>query len=103
MVKARQKIHGKFRSQHIREYLQGHPNPEDRTTQVVVDAMAEQGVKIKPALVTYAKISMRSRRRTRRVMDLRDAVKTLSLAKKFVQEVGGIEKAKIALDAFAEI
>jgi hypothetical protein len=98
------------KSKAIRDYVAA--NPKDGPKAVAV-ALGEQGIDVSAAFVSTVKSTAKRRKKGRRVGRPR-ATKTakagatftvseLLQAKKLSEEVGGIEKAKAAIDALAKL
>jgi hypothetical protein len=102
---------GPNKSQAIREYKSNHSGagPKD-----IAAALADQGVKVTPAFVStvLSNAKRRGKKGKRRggrpagtgaKPGRKDALSQLVLAKKMSDQFGGVEKARAALDALAQI
>lgn len=94
------------KSELIRNYKAEHP---EAGPSAIVEALAQQGVTVTPAFVST--VLSNAKRKSRRRSSRRPAagraagngVATLVQAKQFAEKLGGIEKARAALDALAKI
>jgi hypothetical protein len=94
------------KSELIRNYKQQHP---EAGPTAIVEALGQQGVKVTPAFVST--VLSNAKRKTRRRRGPRgtvarmasNGVATLVQAKQFADKLGGIDKAREALDALAKI
>lgn len=92
------------KSQAIRDYFKA--NPKAKASEVV-SALAEKGIKVSTPMVytLKARNTMGKRRKQARAAgkDISLAISGLLAAKKLVDQVGGIEQAREALDALAKL
>lgn len=94
------------KSELIRNYKQEHP---EAGPSAIVEALGQQGVKVTPAFVSTVlsnakrKARRRGGRRPQAARVAGDGVATLVQAKQFAEKLGGIDKARAALDALAKI
>lgn len=101
---------GVNKSEVVRKYLGEHPDKPPR--EVAADLTA-QGVAVSAAYVSNIKSGSKLKKKTRRVgrprktaaptNNMTDAVANLIRAKKLADELGGIQKAKEAMDALARL
>lgn len=97
------------KSQAVRDYLKTNRNamPKD-----VVEALKAQGIEVSAQTVSTAKFMMKRKRRGKRAAGGRKSsagngemvsVSALLDAKKLIDKLGGIEKAKSALEALSKL
>ena len=98
------------KSEAIRNYLSGDPKA---TPSVIIEALAKKGVKVSPALVSavkYKKVKPANGRRKKRGRSVgasangqRVDFDNLVAAKNLADKMGGVEKARQALDMLAKL
>jgi hypothetical protein len=100
---ARRKVN---RSQAIRDYLGAHPTA---TPSVIIDELKKKGIKVSPALVSAVKYHNKPtngrRKKTARASTSAHAVDfdRLVEAKTLAVKMGGVEKARHALELLARL
>lgn len=97
------------KSEAIRQYLRAHRNAKPKA---VVEALKEQGIRVNSQTVSTVKFHMKRRRGKKGAAGRKTAaaaggemvsLSALLDAKKLVNKLGGIEKAKSALDALNKL
>lgn len=107
---AMKKRKGKSLSQHIRDYLAENPNA---TSGEIVEGLGKQGVKVSPGLASNVKFTSghggkKRRGRKKVVRKKRPGAQTVDIsalqaAAKYVQQVGDIDAAIIAVQQVKEL
>lgn len=110
---ARKAAGGVNKSEAIRAYKAGNTNAGPKA---IAEALAKDGIKVSSAFVstvlsTDRRKAGKTRRRRRGVRRAgmaagrprRDSIENLVQAKKLVDQMGGVDKARVALDALARI
>lgn len=89
------------KSQAIRDYKAAHP---DAKPKAIVAALAEMKITVTPATVsTTLSMDKRKSKKTRKSKDNSSTLETLIQAKKMADQMGGVAKAREALNALAKI